>query len=147
MIGNLWKFVNMSVSGLQTVQAHSIRMLANWRLAFKTAMRNGLKMIINELKRAVLVRVVATAVVLQRHIHRVADRMELVMEMAMHQTWAHYRRPHQACSIQHQVSKSHLHIFTPNKKKTTTSTKGHFASFLCINYSIVHDYIRFHCIH
>lgn len=67
-------------------------------------------MIINELKRAVLARVVAIAVVHRRHIHPEAVHMVLAMEMAMHQIWAPYQRPHRVCSIRHQVSISLFHI-------------------------------------
>lgn len=46
----------------------------------------------------------------RRHIHRVAVRMGLEMEMAMHQIWAHCQRPHRVYLIQHQVSTFHFHI-------------------------------------
>lgn len=125
-----------SIPDLQTVRAHSIRMLVNWRLVFKIVMRNGLKTITSELKRVVWVRAVAIVVVHRRHIHPVADRMALAMEMVMHQIWAHFRRHHQVCSIQHRVSISHFHL--------GHTINGLIRFYLCIKLCMI---IRFHCIH
>lgn len=58
----------------------------------------------------------------RRRIHQVVARMELEMEMGMHQTWAHYPHPHRVCLIQHQVSTLHSHIGQSTENRSRSSS-------------------------
>lgn len=83
-------------------------MLHSWLLVFRMVTPSGLMMIINVDKAVVLVRVVATVVVLRHHIHLVVDRMVLEMEMHMRLIWEHYRHHHRAYSIPPQVNNNYF---------------------------------------